>query len=90
MVARGPGMDKPVVVDLLTEDKPMYQLLTMNLKLLDVKLSQQFLVSYRPLDEKELRLARQYSIQPIVAERAEEVSKKIIDEMSSLVTSGPS
>lgn len=86
LVARSPNSDKPVVVDILTDEKPMYQLLTLNLKLLDVKLSKQFVVSYRPLDEKELRLARQYGFHPIVADKATEISRKIIDEVSALLT----
>lgn len=85
LVARSPNCEKPVVVDLLTNDKPVYQLLTLYLKLLDVKLSQQFVVSPRPLDEKELRLASQYGIRPIIADKSEEISKKIIDEISLTV-----
>lgn len=85
LVAKNPNREKPVVVDILTNDKPMYQLLTLNLKLLDVKLSQQFVVSPRPLDEKELRLASQYGLRTIVAEKAEEISKKILEEINLTV-----
>jgi len=85
LVAKRPDQpDRPLALDLLTEEKPLYQLLALNVKVLDVKLAVQFIAATRPLDEKELRLAGQYGIRPICAAKAKELAAKMIDAINTL------
>lgn len=85
LVAKRPDQpDSPLAIDLLTEEKALHQLLTLNVKVVDVKLAVQFIAATRPLDERELRLAGQYGIRPICAAKAIELAAKIIDEINTL------
>jgi len=86
LVAKRPDqLDRPLALDLLTEEKPLYQLLALNVKVLDVKLAVQFIAATRPLEERELRLAGQYGIRPICAAKAMELAAKIVDETNKLL-----
>lgn len=95
LVAKHPDIGESIIaVDLLTEDKPLYQLLTLNLKLLDVRGSKNegsknegsihFIAVARSLGEKELKLASQYGIIPVIADKAEALARKIANEVKSL------
>ncbi|MGQ9760235.1 MAG: hypothetical protein ACUVQ5_06705, partial [Candidatus Methanomethylicaceae archaeon] len=58
----------------------MYQLLILNLNLLDVGGSRGLIAAARPLDEKSLKLASQYGIRPVIAHKADILAKKIVNE----------
>ncbi|MBM5805760.1 MAG: hypothetical protein FJZ49_06855 [Candidatus Verstraetearchaeota archaeon] len=85
LVARRPDQpDRPIAIDLLTEAKPLNQLLALNVKVMDVRPAVQFMAAVRPLEEKELRLAGQYGIRPICAAKAKELAAKMIDAINTL------
>jgi sugar-specific transcriptional regulator TrmB len=78
-------LDRPLALDLLTHEEVLYQLVALTVKVMDVKLAGQFIVATRPLDERVLRLADQYGIRPIYADKAAELAAKIIDETNRIL-----